>query len=294
MPTPPQTGSFPHGVHTALVSPFSGDGSLDLIAFKRLCQRQLDGGVHGLVPCGTTGESPVLSSDEWTALVSTAIFCANGKSWVTAGVGTNDTRSTVAKCETAAKLGANAGLLVFPYYNKPNPNGLRAHVRAAADVGLPLVLYHVPGRTGQRIGHELLAELANMDGIVAVKEATGDIRYGVDVIARTRTPILSGDDFTFLGLQAMGGAGVISVVSNVDPAGTVSVYDACAQGRTADAIAANLRLWDLMTFLFVDSNPVPCKAALAELGLCGPEPRLPRAAFGGAAPAPLQNRLGLL
>jgi 4-hydroxy-tetrahydrodipicolinate synthase len=281
------------GVHTALVTPFRADGAVDIEAFERLCARQIKGGIHGLVPCGTTGESPTLSGDEWSALVSAARRVAAGRVPVTAGVGTNATRSTVEKCVKAQQLGADAGLMVLPYYNKPNPAGLRAHVREAASVGLPLVLYHVPGRTGQRVGHELLAELTNMDGVVGLKEATGDIRYGVDVVQRTKVPVLSGDDFTFLGLMAMGGSGVISVVSNVDPAGTVAVSDAFFAGDRDRAIAANARLWDLMTFLFADSNPIPCKAALAALDLCRAEPRLPLAPYEGPSPIQILEALGL-
>jgi len=256
--------------------------------------RQRQAGIHGLVPCGTTGEAPTLTDDEWKTLVSIAVSVADKQIPVTAGVGTNATRTTVAKCEQALRLGATAGLLVFPYYNKPNAHGLRAHVQAAVDVGLPLVLYHVPGRTAHRLGHELLAELASMKGVIAVKEATGDIRYGGDVLRLTSTPLLSGDDFSFLGLMAHGGKGVISVVSNIDPAGTVAVYEHFAAGRIAEADAAMRRIWDLCGFLFSDTNPVPAKAALAELGYCLPNPRLPLGTFQGRSPRALLTELGLL
>jgi 4-hydroxy-tetrahydrodipicolinate synthase len=282
------------GVHTALVTPFTADGTVDFPAFRSLVRRQLDQGIHGLVPCGTTGETPTLTREEWASLVSISLEEAGGRVPVTAGVGTNDTRSTVANCVQAKSLGADAGLLVFPYYNKPNAHGLRQHVAAATETGLPIVLYHVPGRTGQRLGHELLGELASMPGVIAVKEATGDLRFGSDVITLTRTPILSGDDFTFLPLLSMGGTGVISVVSNVDPAGTVAVYDAWAAGDHATAAARMYRLWALTTFLFVDANPIPCKAALAELGLCRADLRLPLTAFTGKSCRPLLHDLGLL
>jgi 4-hydroxy-tetrahydrodipicolinate synthase len=226
--------------------------------------------------------------------VTIAAGVASRRVTVTAGVGTNSTRATVEKCQNAARLGVDAGLLVLPYYNKPNPQGLRAHIREAARVGLPLVLYHVPGRTGQRLGPELLAELASMDGIVGVKEATGDLRYGGDVLARTRVPVLSGDDFTFLPLLSLGGTGVVSVVSNVDPAGTVAVYDAFATGNVEKAKGAMMRIWALTTFLFADTNPVPCKAALAELGLCRADVRLPLGNYAGTSARPLLAELGLL
>lgn len=273
------------GIHTAMVTPFREDGTLDLPAFERLCARQIDAGIHGLVACGTTGESPTLDTSEWRAVVDAAVRVAAGRVPVTAGVGTNDTRSTLRNVEAALEAGADAGLLVFPYYNKPNPNGLRAHVREAAKPGLPLVLYHVPGRTAHTLPAPLLAELADFDGVIAVKEATGDIKYGGDLLLRTNTPILSGDDFTFLPLLSLGGTGCISVLSNVAPEQTVAVYDAYTAGHVQEAMMAMQRLWDLTTFLFSEVNPVPCKAALAHLGLCGASPRLPLAPFSGPSPA---------
>lgn len=283
-----------HGIHTALITPFQADDSVDLDAFERLCVRQVEAGIHGLVPCGTTGETPTLDADEIDALVRVAVQVAGGQVPVTAGIGSNSTRHTIHNAQRAAKAGANAGLLVFPYYNKPNPAGLLAHVRAVADVGLPLVLYHVPGRTAHHLPVGLLAELAGVPGVVGVKEATGDLRYGTDLIARTRVPVLSGDDFTFLGLLAQGGAGCISVVSNVDPAGTVAVYERWRAGQVEEAKQALARLWELIGWLFSEVNPVPAKAALAELGLCRAAPRLPLAAFSGAPARPILDRLGMI
>jgi len=282
-----------HGVHTALVTPFGDDGGLDLDALSRLAERQIDNGVHGLVACGTTGETPTLSHEEWPTVIRVTREVADGRVPVTAGVGTNSTPSTVAHCEQAAKLGADFGLLVFPYYNKPNPRGHRAHVRAAAETGLPLVLYHVPGRTGQRLPAALVAELMDIDGVAAVKEATGDLHFAGDLLERTDKPVLSGDDFTFLPLLSLGGAGVISVVSNVAPEQTVAIYEAYRAGRVQEAAEAMAALWDLCTFLFEDTNPAPCKAALAALGLCGSSVRLPLAAFEGRDPVPVLEALGL-
>lgn len=278
------------GIHTALVTPFAADGSVDLACFERLCERQLDAGIHGLVPCGTTGETPTLEPTEWSALVAAAVQVASGRVPVTAGVGTNSTRSTVRLVAAAAELGADQGLLVFPYYNKPNPAGLRAHVKEALSVGLPLVLYHVPGRTGQRLPEGLLAELADLPGVVGVKEATGDLKYGTDVMAKTSTPVLSGDDFSFLGLLAQGGRGCISVLSNVAPAQTVAVWDAFRAGRVEEATRRFRALYELVGFLFSDPNPVPCKAAMASLGLCDARVRLPLAAWSGPNPADLVQR----
>lgn len=283
-----------HGIHTALVTPFDARGEVDVPAFERAVARQLAAGIHGLVPCGTTGETPTLSTEEQDLLVRSCLEQAGGRVPVTAGIGSNDTRGTVRRAEQVAALGAQAGLLVFPYYNKPNPEGLRAHVREVARVGLPLVLYHVPGRTGQLLPAPLVAELSSMPGVIALKEATGDLRYGGDVITRTSTPVLSGDDFSFLGLMAQGAAGCISVVSNVDPVRTVGIHDAVVAGQLPRAQRLLNELWPLITFLFADSNPVPCKAALAALGLGRAEPRLPLAVWSGPSPAPLLAELGLL
>jgi 4-hydroxy-tetrahydrodipicolinate synthase len=280
------------GIHTALVTPFADDGSVDLDAYARLAQRQLDGGITGLVPCGTTGETPTLNQKEWEACIRVAVE-VSGSAQVTAGVGTNNTATTVANIERAATLGADAALVVFPYYNKPNPRGLRAHVHAALAPGLPVVLYHVPGRTGQRLPADLLAELANMPGVIGVKEATGDIRYGGDLMLGTDTPVLSGDDFTFLGLLAHGGTGCISVVSNVDPVATVAIQTSHEAGDHRDAAVRMRRLLPLIDYLFQDTNPVPCKAVMAALGLCLPTTRLPLATANQPVPRHLLAELTL-
>ena len=269
------------GVHTALVTPFIND-VVDEAALDTLIERQLRAGVDGLVPCGTTGESVTLEPAEWELVVSRAVALGRGRAFVTAGCGTNSTRSTVKNVERAAALGVNAALIVLPYYNKPNPAGHKAHLQAALDVGLPVVVYHVPGRTGQRLSLSLLTELCGMPGVIACKEATGDLQLGSDLIAATSVSVLSGDDFTWLPLLSVGGRGVISVLSNVDPVRCVALSRAVAEGRWDDARALHHALMPLTRFLFSDSNPVPCKAALASLGLCKNELRLPLAA--GASP----------
>ncbi|MCK6517018.1 4-hydroxy-tetrahydrodipicolinate synthase [Myxococcota bacterium] len=270
------------GVHTALVTPFVND-AVDEAALDTLIERQLRAGVDGLVPCGTTGESVTLEPAEWELVISRAVALGRGRAFVTAGCGTNSTRSTVKNVERAAALGANAALIVLPYYNKPNPAGHKAHLQAALDVGLPVVVYHVPGRTGQRLSLSLLAELCGMPGVIACKEATGDLQLGSDLIAATSVSVLSGDDFTWLPLLSVGGRGVISVLSNVDPTRCVALSRAVEEGRWDDARALHHALMPLTRFLFSDSNPVPCKAALGSLGLCKNELRLPLAP--GASPA---------
>ena len=272
-----------HGVHTALITPFRG-GQLDTAAYRALARRQLEGGVQGLVPCGTTGETPTLSSDEWTTCVSIAVEEAAGQAFVTAGVGTNNTATSVANARRAKELGADAGLLVLPYYNKPNPAGHHAHVRAVAETGLPLVVYHVPGRTGQRVSVDLLASLCNLDGVIACKEATGDVGFASDLVERTPVAVLSGDDFTYFPLICVGGKGVISVVSNLAPAMSTELAQAALDGDLPRARALHHRLMPLVHWLFSDSNPVPAKAAMAAMGLCENEVRLPLAP--GQAPPP--------
>lgn len=283
-----------HGIHTALVTPFTADDQVDLDAFAALCARQLAAGIHGLVPCGTTGESPTLSESETDALIRVAVDVAAGKVPVTAGVGSNSTRHAVHNAERALRAGATAGLLVLPYYNKPNPPGLLAHVQAVADTGLPLVLYHVPGRTAHHLPVAQLAALANLPGVIGVKEATGDVRYGTDLLRQTQRAVLSGDDFTFLGLLAQGGHGCISVVSNVDPHFTVRAYELFTAGDSAGAAIALERLWELIGWLFSEVNPVPAKVALAALGLCRADVRLPLGPSQLAAPTALLQRMELL
>ncbi|MDP2314577.1 MAG: 4-hydroxy-tetrahydrodipicolinate synthase [Pseudomonadota bacterium] len=276
------------GVHTAIVTPFrdtaSSSSVVDEPAFRALVARQIRGGVQGVVVAGTTGESPTVDAHEREVLLRIALEEAGGGMPITMGVGTNDTRSTVANTERARELGAAAGLLVLPYYNKPTPEGLRAHVRATAAVGLPLVVYHVPGRTAQRLSPELLASLCDIDNVVACKEATGDIQFGQDLMLLTKKPVLSGDDFTWLPLLSVGGTGVISVVSNIAPAATVAVWKAWKAREVLDAAARHRRLYPLIRWLFSQTSPVPCKAALASLGLCAPDCRLPLST--GQAPPP--------
>lgn len=264
------------GVFTAVVTPFE-DGGVDHDCFRSLCERQLEAGVTGLVPCGTTGETPTLTDDEWADLVATAVETAAGRAPVIAGCGSNSTAKTVSTITRARALGADAALVVFPYYNKPNPPGLRAHVEACARAGLPLVLYHVPGRTGQRLPVDQLADLCNTPGVVALKEATGDLLLGQHLLELTDRPVLSGDDFTFAPYMAMGAAGVISVLSNLAPALTVRWARAAEAGDIKALRELRVRLMPLVRYLFADTSPVPAKAAMAAMGLCKDEVRLPLA-----------------
>jgi 4-hydroxy-tetrahydrodipicolinate synthase len=264
------------GVLTALVTPFSR-GSLDLARFRSLVERQLAGGVSGLVPCGTTGETPTLTDQEWVTLVRASVELARKQVPVVAGCGTNSTAKTVAQIEEAKRLGADAALVVLPYYNKPNAAGHRGHVDACARTGVPIVLYHVPGRSGQLVPVELLAELCNRPGVVAVKEATGDVTYGLRLRELSKVAFLSGDDFTFAPLVCMGAEGVISVLSNAAPALTVRWCEAARTGNLGEVRRLNARLFPVVQALFAESNPIGVKAMMAQMGLLENDLRLPLA-----------------
>jgi len=266
------------GAMTAIVTPFRDDGTLDLKAFERLVAWQIDSGIHGIVPCGTTGEGATLRPEEHALVIETTVRVAAGRVPVVAGCGTNDTRTTVSGAERAAKAGADALLVVTPYYNKPNRSGMLAHFAAVASAtSLPVVAYNVPGRTGQNIGVELTLALAEIPGVVGVKEAAGNLEQLAAIVERSPKTftVLTGDDALALPAVALGAAGVISVVSNEAPAMMAALVDATAAGQLAAAREIHYRLLPLMRANFVESNPVPVKTALALLGRCGETLRSP-------------------
>lgn len=265
------------GVCTALVTPFSM-GSVDIATLERLVERQIAAGIHGLVPCGTTGETPTLTSEEWESVIRCTVETASGRVPVIAGCGSNSTTQTVTNIEAAKAFGADAALVVFPYYNKPNPEGLKAHVLAACSVGLPIVLYHVPGRTGQRINAELLEELCRTQGVIALKEATGDVTLAQELcnrLADTNVSLLSGDDFTYAAAVAMGFDGVISVLSNPAPQQSVAWFEAAKNGDMTTLRSFRKQLLPVVSALFSSTNPIPCKGMMAGMGLLKNECRLP-------------------
>ncbi len=268
------------GIHTALVTPFQKNGELDLPALEALCESQIAAGIGGLVPCGTTGEAATLNADEWAAVVSTAVEVSSGRVPVTAGCGSNHTTKTVAAVEMAAELGADAALVVLPYYNKPSPKGHRMNLAAACKPGLPIVAYHVPGRTAQHLPVSLLAELCHLEGVVAVKEATGDVNYGSQLVAACpNVSVLSGDDFTFFPLMCTGAKGAISVLSNVAPLKCVALAKAVQDGELATARRLHHELMPIVHYLFSGSNPEPVKAFMAAQGRITNRLRLPLVAF---------------
>ncbi len=265
------------GVHTALVTPLR-DGKLDEPALRALVERQVAAGVDGVVPCGSTGESATLSHEEHRRVVEIVVEAADGRVQVIAGTGSNNTREAVALTRHAKESGADGALLISPYYNKPTQQGIFVHYQTVArETGLPLVVYNIPGRTGSNIEPATLGRLADVDGIVAVKEACGDIAQISQVIAACpdEFAVLSGDDALTLPLCAIGGKGVISTSSNVVPAEMVALERAASAGDLAGARRIHYRLLPLFDALFCETNPIPVKAAVVMLGLIGEEIRLP-------------------
>ena len=266
------------GVGTALVTPFTRSGDLDEKAVRRLSRRQIDAGIHFLVPCGTTGENPTLSHAERLRIVEILVDESAGAVPVLAGAGGYDTREVIHLAADMKKAGANGLLSVAPYYNKPTQEGLFQHYRAIAEsTDLPVIVYNVPGRTGVNVEPSTLSRLATIPNIVGVKEASGNILQMCDICRNTPADfiVLSGDDAITLPLMAVGGKGVISVASNEVPADMVEMVQAAARGDFATARVVQHRLLPLMQVNFVESNPVPVKAAMAAMGLLDEHYRLP-------------------
>jgi len=265
------------GVLTAMITPML-DGKIDEPALRRLVDGQIKSGIHGLVPCGTTGESATLSYEEHERANAIVIEQAAGRVPVLAGTGSNSTWETIELTRHAEKAGATAALLITPYYNRPTQEGLYQHFKAvAAAVGLPLVLYNVPSRTGVNLFPETMGRLSRIENIIGLKDACGNIKQTLDTIDECggRTEILSGDDFANLAIWACGGVGAISVTSNVAPALVAESWNAWARGDTARATQLQQKLNRLSGCMFLETNPIPVKWAAHALGLCTAEIRLP-------------------
>jgi 4-hydroxy-tetrahydrodipicolinate synthase len=266
------------GVGTALVTPFTASGDLDETSVRRLARRQIDAGIHFLVPIGTTGESPTLTLAERLRIVEIVVEEAGRDVPVLAGAGGYDTKEVIHLAGEVAKAGASGLLSVTPYYNKPTPEGLFQHYRAIAEATpLPIVVYNVPGRTGVNVDVATLVRLASIQGVVGVKEASGNMTQMCEV-CRAVPPdflVLSGDDALTLPLMAVGGRGVISVASNEIPSEMVHMVEAAESNDFAAARAVHHRIMPLMQVNFIESNPVPVKAAMAAMGLLEEVYRLP-------------------
>ena len=266
------------GCGTALVTPFRQEGPVDFDALRRLVQFQLAEGIHFLVPCGTTGETPTLEPEEYRAVVGTVVEEVRGRVPVVAGVSGNNTKKVAATAREVATLGVEAILSAAPYYNKPTQEGLYQHFKAVAEsIDLPLILYNVPGRTSSNIEPATVARLAQIPNIIGIKEASGSITQQMEVLAQAPPGfrVLSGDDAFTYPLMALGGVGVISVASNEVPGAMARLAQLMLDGDYEKARALHFQLLPLMQANFIESNPITVKAALAMMGLIEEVYRLP-------------------
>ncbi|MDR0497742.1 MAG: 4-hydroxy-tetrahydrodipicolinate synthase [Treponema sp.] len=272
------------GAFTALITPMKENGDVDYDGFRRLINFQLEQGIDGLLPLGTTGETPTLEEDEEEKLIRIIIDEVKGKVPVIVGAGSNQTKHMVAYTQRAKDMGADAALVVTPYYNKPNDDGLLRHFEAAAGVGIPIVVYNIASRTGRNIPTPLMEKIAGISGIAGVKESSGDLGQIADVlhsIAFSRKGgsnpfyVISGDDAFTLPLIALGGDGVISVISNLVPARVKALTKACLEGNFDEARKIHFELLPLVKAAFIETNPIPIKLAMNWAGLPAGPTRLP-------------------
>lgn len=272
----PTKGSAFAGLSVAIITPFK-DGELDIPTLRAQIEFQIAAGTTCVCPVGTTGESPTLSHDEHERVISEVVQAAAGRIKVMAGTGSNSTREALRLTKWAAKEGADAALMVAPYYNKPTQQGFYEHYKAVAEqVGIPLCVYNIPGRTGKNIEPETIARLAELENIAMVKEATGSLDQASQILCTTNLTVLSGDDSLTLPLMAIGGEGVISVVGNIVPQDMLALVNAFRNGDIAQAQALHRKLFPLCRdMLGLATNPIPIKAAMQMLGRDTGELRLP-------------------
>ena len=263
------------GTYTAIVTPFNQDQSVDYGALKDLVARQVENGVEGVVPVGTTGESPTLDTTEHLKVIETTVEAADNKIRVIAGTGANSTSEALELTRAALGMGVDATLQVTPYYNKPNAEGLYRHFAVVADLGLPVVLYNVPGRTGREIPVSVIERLATHASVVAVKEAGGSVDRVSAIREVCDLTVLSGDDSLTLPMISVGASGVISVAANVIPKEMATLVRLALAGDFAKALEMHRAYYRLFSDMFIDTNPIPVKAALAIMGLINEVYRLP-------------------
>ena len=266
------------GTGTAMITPFKDDGSVDEKALRRFVDFQIDGGIDMLLPCGTTGEGATLDADETDRVLQIVVEQSRGRVPVIVGAGSNSTAKAVQATKRAKKLGANGVLSVGPYYNKPTQQGYYEHFKAIAEADdIPIIVYNVPGRTSGNIEAKTTLRMAEISNIVAVKEASGNLGQIMEIIkdSPNHFRVLSGDDAMALPIVLLGGDGIVSVVSNEAPALMTAIIDAALQSDIAKARELHYKLLPLMNINFVESNPIPVKAALAMMGLIGENYRLP-------------------
>ena len=268
------------GTWTALITPFRNDGSVDYEALKTIVHKQIEAGITGIVPLGTTGESPTIHKDEAKKIFETVVAEAKGKILVMAGTGSNSTEHSVEQTKLAKELGVDACLVVCPYYNKPTPEGLILHFLEVAKVGLPVIVYNIKGRTGINMTTDTLMTLAQNEMIVGVKEASGDLNQMKEVIERRPDgfTVLSGDDGLTLDLIKLGGDGVVSVASNIVPAEVTKMVNLALDGNIEASTKTNDHLSKLFKDIFIETNPMPIKYCAHKMGLCDLSYRLPMCA----------------
>ena len=288
------------GAFTALVTPMTESGEVDYDGFRKLIEFQISEGIDGIVPMGTTGENPTLEENEEEKLIEIAMKTTGGKIPVIVGSGSNDTKHMVEYVKRAKRHGADAALVVTPYYNRPNDDGLIRHFEAAAGVGVPIIIYNIASRTGRNIPAPLMKEIAKIPNIAGVKESSGDINQMGDIIREIAIPrknsggrfwVLSGDDALILPLTSMGGDGVISVVSNLLPAKVKALTKAALEGDFEKARALHYELLPFIKAAFVETNPIPIKQALSWAGLPAGPARLPMGKLSSASEAVLKKSL---
>jgi 4-hydroxy-tetrahydrodipicolinate synthase len=288
------------GAFTALITPMKDSGEVDYEGFRRIVEFQIGEGIDGIVPLGTTGETPTLDEEEEEKLIKIAVETAKGKIPVIVGTGSNDTKHMVLYTERAKRLGVDAALVVTPYYNKPNDEGLFRHFEAAAATGIPVIVYNIASRTGKNITTPLMEKISRIPGIIGVKEASGDINQMGDVLREIAAPrraegktfqVLSGDDGLTLPLMALGGDGVISVISNVVPAKVKALVSACLAGDFDKARKIHFELLPFTKAAFIETNPIPVKQAVAWLGLPSGPTRLPLGKLSAASETVLKKAM---
>lgn len=267
------------GLFTAIITPFTKDGQkIDYDSYQKLIEMQLEAGVSGIVPCGTTGESPTLSHKEHIELIKKTVEYVRGRALVIAGTGSNSTQEAIELTKQACDCGVNAVMLVNPYYNKPTQEGLYRHFKTVAmESSVPVILYNIKGRTAVNIEPETFTRLAEIPNIVAVKEASGDLNQMAKIIKYTnnKLALLSGDDNITPAVIAIGGVGVISVASNIYPRRMVRMVDYYLSAQFEKGNEIFYELFDFMNAMFWETNPIPVKTAAGILGLCEPTLRLP-------------------
>ena len=288
------------GAITALITPMKESGEIDYEGFRRLIEFQIAAGIDGIVPLGTTGEAPTLDFEEEEPMIKIAVETAKGKVPVIVGTGSNDTRHMIRYTERAKQMGADAALVVTPYYNKPNDDGLLRHFEVAAKIGIPIIVYNIASRTGRNIQTPLMEKISRIPGIIGVKEASGDINQMGDVIREVALPrkaegrdfwVISGDDAMTLPLMALGGDGVISVVANVVPEKVKALTSACLSGDFAKARKVHCELLPFIKAAFIETSPAPIKLAANWAGLPSGPVRLPLGKLSAASEAVLKKAM---